>query len=70
MSLVSSGKCLYGRDIPAQKYGQLTNVSNWLELYNLAKTNNGNGGWVSFTWIYSFIFNIVSEVVYNGLGDG
>ena len=70
MSLVSSGKCLYGRDIPAQKYGQLTNVSNWLELYNLAKTNNGNGSWVSFTWRYSFIFNIVSEVVYNGLGDG
>ena len=70
MSLVSSGKCLYRRDIPAQKYGQLTNVSNWLELYILAKTNNGNGGWVSFTWIYSFIFNIVSEVVYNGSGDG
>ena len=67
MSLVSSGKCLYGRDTPAQKYGQLTNVSNWLELYNLAKTNKCE---LLFTWRYSFIFNIVSEVVYNGLGDG
>ena len=70
MSLVSLGKCLYGRDIPAQKYGQLSNVFNWFELYNLTTTNNGNGGWVLFTWRYSFIFNIVPEVVYNGLGDG
>ena len=32
MSLVSSSKLLYKRDIPAQKYSQLTSVFDRLEL--------------------------------------
>ena len=46
MSLVSSSKLLYGRDIPAQKYSQLTSVFDRLELYNLMTTYKRNGGWV------------------------
>ena len=44
MSLVSSSKLLYGRDIPAQRYSQLTSVFDRIELYNLTATYNGNGG--------------------------
>ena len=44
MPLISSGKFLYGRDIPVQKHSQSTSVFNRLELYNLAATYNGNGG--------------------------
>ena len=44
--LVSSGKFLYGRDILAQKYSQLTSVFDQLELCNLTTTYNGNEGWV------------------------
>ena len=44
MPLVSSSKLLYGRDIPAQKYSQLTSVFDQLELYNLTATYNENGG--------------------------
>ena len=46
MSLVSSSELLHERDIPAQKYSQLTSVFKRLELYNLTATYNGNGGWV------------------------
>ena len=42
--LVSSGKFLYGRDILAQKYSQLTSVFDQLELCNLTTTYNGNEG--------------------------
>ena len=44
MPLISSGKFLYGRDIPVHKHSQSTSVFNRLELYNLAATYNGNGG--------------------------
>ena len=44
MSLVSSSKLLYGRDVPAQKYSELTSAFDRLELYNLTATCNGNGG--------------------------
>ena len=44
MSLVSSNKLLYGRDVPAQKYSQLTSVFNRHELDNLTATYNVNGG--------------------------
>ena len=44
MYLVSSSKLLYGRDIPAQKYSQLTNAFDRHELDNLTGTYNGNGG--------------------------
>ena len=74
MSLFSLSKLLYGRDIPAQKYSQLTSVFDQLELYNLTATYNGNGGWVFLLGrLYEDIplfFIIVSEVVHNGLGDG
>ena len=43
MSLFSSSKLLYGRDIPAERYSQLTSVFDRLELYNLMATYNGNG---------------------------
>ena len=44
MSLVSSSKLLYGRDVPGQKYSELTSAFDRLELYNLRTTYNGNGG--------------------------
>ena len=44
MSSVRSSKLLYGRDIPAQKYSQLTSVFDRLELYNLTASYNRNGG--------------------------
>ena len=34
---------MYGRDIPAQKYSQLSGDFDRLELYNLTATYNGNG---------------------------
>ena len=45
MSLVSSGKFLYGRDIPVQKYSQLTSVFDQLELYDLTTTYNDTMEW-------------------------
>ena len=46
MSLISLTKLMYGRDIPAQKYSQLSGDFDRLELYNLTATYNGNGDWV------------------------
>ena len=73
MSLVSSSKFLYGKDIPVQKYSQLTSVFNHLELYNLMTTSNGNRGRVFLLCrLYEDIplfFYVASEVVHKDFGD-
>ena len=75
MSLVSSNKLLYGRDIPAQKYSQLTSAFDGLELYKTSRQHTVGMAFrlsvfvVSFTWRHSFIiFYVVSEVAHNDLG--
>ena len=69
MSLVSSSKPFYGRDTPAQKHSQLTSAFDRLELYNLTATHNCDEVLPFLLARYSFIFDVVSEVVPNDFED-